>query len=129
MGEQSHLQYCGFLGRFWEILLSLRFFIYQYGIVYHLSVASDSTSIIVYGLSWLVILAAMIILKIVSLGRKKFSAHFQLVFRILKLGIFIGFIITLVLMFKLFELTIGDIFASLLAFMPTGWALLQISQA
>ncbi|RZC61552.1 hypothetical protein C5167_023305 [Papaver somniferum] len=27
------------------------------------------------------------------------------------------------------NLSVGDIFASLLAFMPTGWALLQISQA
>ncbi|KAF8411696.1 hypothetical protein HHK36_004254 [Tetracentron sinense] len=127
--EQEHLQNTGFSGRFWEIVLSLRFFLYQYGIVYHLHVADGNMSIIVYGLSWLVIVAVMIILKIVSMGRKKFSADFQLMFRLLKLFLFVGFIVTLVILFTFLNLTIGDIFASLLAFMPTGWALLQISQA
>ncbi|XP_043697795.1 callose synthase 5 [Telopea speciosissima] len=127
--EQEHLQYTGFSGRFWEIILSLRFFIYQYGIVYHLHVAHGNKGIIVYGLSWLVIVAVMVIFKIVSMGRKKFSADFQLMFRLLKLFLFIGSIVTLGILFTFLSLTIGDIFASLLAFMPTGWALLQISQA
>ncbi|KAI4364325.1 hypothetical protein MLD38_020433 [Melastoma candidum] len=127
--EQEHLQYTGLKGRVLEIILSLRFFLYQYGIVYHLHVAQDSKSIMVYGLSWLVIVAAMIILKIVSMGRKKFSADFQLMFRLLKLFLFIGAIVTLGMLFAFLSLTVGDIFASLLAFLPTGWALLQISQA
>ncbi|KAF5958944.1 hypothetical protein HYC85_000153 [Camellia sinensis] len=83
----------------------------------------------VYALSWLVIVAVMIILKIVSMGRKKFSADFQLMFRLLKLFLFIGFVVTVVMLFAFLSLTVGDIFASLLAFMPTGWALLQIGQA
>lgn len=45
--EQQHLKHTGFMGRFWEIILSLRFFVYQYGIVYHLSVAQHSKSIMV----------------------------------------------------------------------------------
>lgn len=40
--EQEHLQHTGFTGLFWEMVLSLRFFIYQYGIVYHLSVTKHS---------------------------------------------------------------------------------------
>ncbi|GAV58897.1 Glucan_synthase domain-containing protein/DUF605 domain-containing protein/FKS1_dom1 domain-containing protein [Cephalotus follicularis] len=132
--EQEHLQHTGILGRFLEIVLSLRFFIYQYGIVYQLEMTKTSKvgkdkSIIVYGLSWLVIFAVVIILKIVSMGRKKFSADFQLMFRLLKLFLLIGSIVTLVILFTLCNLTVGDIFQSLLAFMPTGWALLQISQA
>ncbi|URE49707.1 callose synthase [Musa troglodytarum] len=123
--EQEHLQSTGLLGRLWEIVLSLRFFLFQYGIVYHLNVANGNKSIIVYGLSWLVIVAVMLILKVVSMGRKKFSADFQLMFRLLKLFLFIGFIGTLGILFTLLHLTVGDIFASLLAFMPTGWALLQ----
>lgn len=112
----------------------------------------------VYGLSWLVIVAAMLILKvsdetesifvirlffqlgtnvtgnvflvqIVSLGRKKFSADFQLMFRLLKLFLFFGLVATLVIMIKFLELTLADIFASFVAFLPTGWALLQLSQA
>ncbi|URE04735.1 callose synthase [Musa troglodytarum] len=123
--EQEHLQSTGFLGRFWEIVLSLRFFLFQYGIVYHLNVVNGNKSIIVYGLSWLVIVVVMLILKVVSMGRKQFSADFQLMFRLLKLILFIGFIGTLGILFTLLNLTVGDIFASLLAFMPTGWALLQ----
>ncbi|GAB2283142.1 Callose synthase 5, variant 2 [Dionaea muscipula] len=127
--EQEHLLYTGAVGRFWEIVLSLRFFLYQYGIVYHLHVANGNTSIMVYGLSWIVIVAVVIILKVVSMGRKKFSADFQLMFRLIKLFLFIGFIVTLVTFFALLNLTVGDIFASLLAFTPTGWALLLIAQA
>ncbi|CAA7398033.1 unnamed protein product [Spirodela intermedia] len=127
--EQEHLQYTGFLGLFWEIVLSLRFVIYQYGIVYHLHVANGDTSIMVYGLSWLVILAVMVILKVVSMGRKKFSADFQLMFRLLKLIMFLGSVGTLGILFTFLNLTVADIFASVLAFMPTGWALLQIAQA
>ena len=62
------------------------------------------------------------------MGRKKFSADFQLMFRLLKLFLFVGFVVTLVILFQLLGLTVGDIFASLLAFMPTGWAILQVSK-
>ncbi|XP_031263321.1 callose synthase 5 isoform X2 [Pistacia vera] len=132
--EQEHLQHTGLLGRLWEIILTLRFFVYQYGIVYQLDLTKKSKpgeerSIMVYGMSWLVIVALMIILKIVSMGRKKFSADFQLMFRLLKLFLFIGFSVTLVLMFLFLSLEVGDIFQSLLAFLPTGWAILQIGQA
>ncbi|KAH0716169.1 hypothetical protein KY284_009074 [Solanum tuberosum] len=127
--EQEHLQCSGLIGRFCEVLLSMRFLLFQYGIVYQLNVSNGDKSIMVYGLSWLVIVFVMVVLKIVSLGRKKFSADFQLMFRLLKLFLFIGFIVTFVMLFKFLSLTIGDIFASLLAFLPTGWALLSIAQA
>lgn len=65
-------------------------------------------------------------LQVVSMGRKKFSADFQLMFRLLKLFLFVGSIGTLVTLFTLLHLTVSDIFASMLAFIPTGWALLQV---
>ncbi|KAF0888709.1 hypothetical protein E2562_016749 [Oryza meyeriana var. granulata] len=43
--EQEHLQSTGLLGRFWEIILSLRFFIFQYGIMYHLNISAGNKSI------------------------------------------------------------------------------------
>ncbi|CAN0902940.1 Callose synthase 5, partial [Linum grandiflorum] len=94
--EQEHLQHTGISGQICEVILALRFFIYQYGIVYQLKVTKATSagrqhSISVYGLSWLVVVALMLILKTVS--------------------------------------TVGDVFQSLLAFLPTGWAILQISQA
>ncbi|KHG20064.1 Callose synthase 3 -like protein [Gossypium arboreum] len=53
--EQEHLQYSGKRGIIAEILLALRFFIYQYGLVYHLHV---------YGASWLVIVLILFVMKI-----------------------------------------------------------------
>ena len=76
--EQDHLRSTGTVGRLTEILLFLRFFIYQYNIVYHLKVVQNDKSILVYALSWLVIVFVIALLKIVSMGRKKFSADFQL---------------------------------------------------
>lgn len=60
------------------------------------------------------------------MGRKRFSADFQLMFRLLKLFLFIGFVVTLGMLFSFLSLTVGDIFVSLLAFLPTGWALLLV---
>jgi callose synthase len=60
------------------------------------------------------------------MGRKKFSADFQLMFRLLKLFLFIGSVGTLAVLFTVPHLTVGDIFASFLAFAPTGWAILQV---
>jgi len=82
----------------------------------------------VYGLSWLFILAVLTILKIVSMGRDKFSADFQLMFRLLKASLFIGSV-SVIAILHVKNLTVGDLFASTLAFIPTGWALLQIAQA
>lgn len=45
--EQEHLQYSGLIGRFCEILLALRFLLFQYGIVYQLNVANNDKGIIV----------------------------------------------------------------------------------
>ena len=58
------------------------------------------------------------------MGRKQFGVDFQLMFRHLKLFLFIGVIVALGLMFTLLSLTVGDIFASLLAFFPTAWAVI-----
>lgn len=60
------------------------------------------------------------------MGRKKFSADFQLMFRLLKLFLFIGCIVIIAMLFYFVDLTVGDVFQSLLAFMPTGWAILQV---
>lgn len=46
-GEQEHLKNTNLRGRVLEILLAFRFFIYQYGIVYHLDIAHHSKNILV----------------------------------------------------------------------------------
>lgn len=45
--EQEHLKHTGTIGIFFEIILSLRFFIYQYGLVYQLTITKENKSILV----------------------------------------------------------------------------------
>ncbi|XP_011086981.1 callose synthase 1 [Sesamum indicum] len=126
--EQEHLSHSGIRGIIFEILLSLRFFIYQYGLIYHLSF-TNTKNFLVYGLSWLVIVAVLLIMKVVSLGRRRFSADFQLVFRLIKGLIFLSFVSILITLIALPHMTFRDVIVCLLAFMPTGWGLLLIAQA
>ncbi|XAR54308.1 1,3-beta-glucan synthase [Bertholletia excelsa] len=127
--EQEHLHYSGTRGIITEILLSVRFFIYQYGLVYHLNITKNTRSVLVYGLSWLVIFVILFVMKAVSVGRRRFSANFQLVFRLIKGLIFLTFMTVLSLLIALPHMTFRDIIVCILAFMPTGWGLLQIAQA
>ena len=46
-GEQEHLKYTNIRGRVLEIILACRFFIYQYGMVYHLDISHGSKSFLV----------------------------------------------------------------------------------
>lgn len=63
----------------------------------------------------------------VSMGRRKFNTDFQLMFRILKALLFLGFMSVMTVLFVVGGLTITDVLASILAFTPTGWALLLVS--
>ncbi|WRX34230.1 Glycosyl transferase [Theobroma cacao] len=107
--EQEHLQYSGKRGILAEILLALRFFIYQYGLVYHLNVIKENRSFLIYGASWLVIVLILFVMKTVSVGRRKFSASYQLVFRLIKGLIFLTFIAILVTLIALPHMTLQDI--------------------
>lgn len=62
--EQAHLRRSGMTSRVFEILLSVRFFLYQYGLVYHLDISQNSRNFLVYLLSWMVILAVFLIVKV-----------------------------------------------------------------
>lgn len=63
----------------------------------------------------------------VSVGRRKFSADFQLVFRLIKGLIFLTFVSILVTLIALPHMTVQDIIVCILAFMPTGWGMLLVS--
>ncbi|XVF58503.1 hypothetical protein PTKIN_Ptkin07bG0071100 [Pterospermum kingtungense] len=128
-GEQEHLKYTNMQGRVLEIILALRFFVYQYGIVYHLKVVHHSRSWLVYGLSWGVLVAALLLSKIVSVSRRILGVELQLVFRMLKAFLFLASLAIIIVLSKAYGLTIPDLLAAVLAFLPTGWALLLIAQA
>nr|XP_023877707.1 callose synthase 7-like [Quercus suber] len=62
--EHEHLKYTSIRGRVIEIILAFRFFVYQYGIVYHLHIAHYSKSLLVYGISWSVMVTALLVLMV-----------------------------------------------------------------
>lgn len=72
------------------------------------------------------LLTLLSFVQIISMGRDKFSADFQLIFRLLKALLFLGSVSVIVIL-HVKDFTVGDLFASILAFLPTGWALLQVS--
>ncbi|KAF5950988.1 hypothetical protein HYC85_012981 [Camellia sinensis] len=69
--EQAHLRHSRLSSRLIEILLSLRFFIYQYGLVYHLDISGKSKNFIVYVLSWVVIVFIFLLVKVAQAVRPK----------------------------------------------------------
>lgn len=66
--------------------------------------------------------------QLVSMGRRKFGTDFQLMFRILKALLFLGFVSVMTVLFVVAGLVVTDIFAAIIAFMPTGWALILVSK-
>nr|GMD87570.1 putative callose synthase 8 [Ipomoea batatas] len=127
--EQSHLRHSGLLSRLIEILLSLRFFIYQYGLVYHLDISGDNKNFIVYLLSWVVIVMIFLLVKAVSIGRHFLSANYHLAFRLFKALLFLGVVSTIITLSIICDLSVRDLIVCCLAFLPTGWGLILVAQA
>eukprot|EP00250_Pteridium_aquilinum_P011201 c19900_g1_i1 orf=712-6561(-) len=127
--EQAHLQKSGLRGQMIEILLAARFFLYQYGLVYHLQISQNRSDISVYIMSWLVVLFVLGTFKGVSWGKKKFSADNQLEFRLVKGVLFLAGLALLIALFMAAHLAVADLFVGALAFLPSGWAIVQIAQA
>ncbi|KAL5665143.1 hypothetical protein ACJX0J_025251, partial [Zea mays] len=122
--ENAHLRYSVLSSRILEVLLSLRFFIYQYGLVYHLNISQDNKNFLVYLLSWVVIIAIIGFVKLVNCASRRLSTKHQLVFRLIKLLTFLSVVTSLVLLYCLCRLSIMDLIICCLAFIPTGWGLL-----
>ncbi|XP_026453977.1 callose synthase 9-like [Papaver somniferum] len=126
IGIFEHIRTFG--GRLMEILLSLRFFIFQYGIVYKLHASGDDTSLTVYGLSWIVLAVLIILFKVFTFSQK-ISVNFQLVLRFVQGVSFMLAMAGLAVAVVLTNLSVPDIFACILAFVPTGWGIISITVA
>uniref|UniRef100_A0A0D3F323 1,3-beta-glucan synthase n=1 Tax=Oryza barthii TaxID=65489 RepID=A0A0D3F323_9ORYZ len=126
--ENAHLRHSVLSSRILEVLLSLRFFIYQYGLVYHLKISQDNKNFLVYLLSWVVIIAIVGLVKLVNCASRRLSSKHQLIFRLIKLLIFLSVMTSLILLSCLCQLSIMDLIICCLAFIPTGWGLLLIVQ-
>ncbi|KAF9605022.1 hypothetical protein IFM89_013188 [Coptis chinensis] len=122
--EQMHIQ--TLRGRVLETLLSIRFFIFQYGIVYKLHLTGKDTSLAIYGFSWVALVAIVMIFKIFTFSPKK-STNFQLVLRFIQGVTSLGLLAALCLLVYFTKLSIPDLFASFLAFIATGWGILCLA--
>ncbi|WOK95662.1 hypothetical protein Cni_G04369 [Canna indica] len=126
--ETDHLRTTGLWGKLLEVLLDLRYFFFQYGIVYQLKISDGSRSVAVYLLSWICVVAAVGTFIFMDYARDKYAAKEHIKYRSIQsvIIVFVVFIIILLLEFTSFEII--DIFTSLLAFIPTGWGLISIAQ-
>ncbi|KAI3696996.1 hypothetical protein L6452_29684 [Arctium lappa] len=107
--ELSHIRTLG--GRLMETILSLRFFIFQYGVIYKLDVQGSNTSLSIFTFS------------------QKISVNFQLILRFIQGVAFMLALAGITVAVVLTGLTVADVFACILAFVPTGWGLLSICVA
>ncbi|CAN6308264.1 unnamed protein product [Urochloa humidicola] len=115
-------------GRILETILSLRFFIFQYGVVYHMDASGQSTALLVYWISWAVLGGLFILLLVFGLNPKA-MVHFQLFLRLVKSIALLMVLAGLIVAVWFTELSVKDVFASILAFVPTGWGILSIAVA
>ncbi|ESQ38092.1 hypothetical protein EUTSA_v10029468mg, partial [Eutrema salsugineum] len=126
--EQEHLKTTGVWGKLLEIILDLRFFFFQYSIVYHLRIADNRTSIGVYLVSWGCIIGIAAIYITTIYGQKKYSVKEHIKYRVIQFLVICLTVLVVVLMLQFTKLTFVDLLISLLAFIPTGWGLISIAQ-
>ncbi|KAG6506231.1 hypothetical protein ZIOFF_031553 [Zingiber officinale] len=126
--ENDHLRTTGLWGKLLEIILDLRYFFFQYGIVYQLNIASHSHSVSVYLLSWIGIFAALGIFVIMDYAQDRYAAKEHLTYRGIQSFIIVFLILVIIVLLQFTSFKIVDFFTSLLAFIPTGWGLISIAQ-
>ncbi|XP_021727691.1 callose synthase 12-like [Chenopodium quinoa] len=125
--EQDHLRTTGLWGKLLEVILDLRFFFFQFGIVYQLGIAAGSKSILVYLLSWIYVFAAIGVFVLTSYARYKYSAKDHIYYRLIQFLVIVLIILVIVVLLKFTSLEIVDLFTSFLAFIPTGWGIISVA--
>ncbi|KAK5840958.1 hypothetical protein PVK06_009866 [Gossypium arboreum] len=126
--EQDHLVTTSLWGQLLEIVLNLRFFFFQYGIVYHLGISGQSRSVFVYLWSLIFIFAAFGIYLTMSYVRNNYGAKKHIYVRLAEFLLMVLGILLVIALRQFTAFRYVDIFISLLAFIPTGWGLLSIAQ-
>jgi callose synthase len=126
--EQDHLRTTGLWGKLLEIILDLRYFVFQYGIVYQLKIANGSTSIAVYLLSWICVILGFGAFILMWYARNRYAAEEHIYYRTVQAFVIILTVLVIIILLKFTSFEIIDIFTSLLAFIPTGWGLISIAQ-
>ncbi|KAI3887787.1 hypothetical protein MKX03_018634 [Papaver bracteatum] len=126
--EQDHLRMTGLWGKLLEIILDLRYFFFQFGVVYQLGIANGSTHIAVYLLSWIYVVVFVGIYVIMAYARDKYAAKEHIYYRLVQFLVVILAVLVIVLLLEFTKFKFIDIFTGFLAFIPTGWGLISIAQ-
>ncbi|KAK3006725.1 hypothetical protein RJ639_017178 [Escallonia herrerae] len=126
--EQDHLRTTGLWGKVLEIILDLRFFFFQYGIVYQLGIAAGSKSIAVYLLSWIYVVVAVGIYSVIAYARDRYAAREHIYYRMVQFLLVILGVLLFTALLEFTEFKFVDLFTSMMAFIPTGWGFLLIAQ-
>ncbi|CAK9171086.1 unnamed protein product [Ilex paraguariensis] len=126
--EQDHLRTTGLWGKVLEIILDLRFFFFQYGIVYQLGIAAGSKSIAVYLLSWIFVVVALGLYTIIAYAREKYAAREHIYYRMVQFLVITLAILVIIALLQFTQFKFLDLFTSMLAFIPTGWGFISIAQ-
>ncbi|KAF5188382.1 Callose synthase [Thalictrum thalictroides] len=126
--EQDHLRTTGLWGKLLEIILDLRYFFFQYGIVFQLGIANGSTSIAVYLLSWIFVVVFVAMYVIIAYARDKYSAKEHVYYRLVQLIVIVLTVLVIVLLLEFTPFKFIDLLTSMLAFIPTGWGIICIAQ-
>lgn len=125
--EQDHLRTTGLWGKLLEIILDLRFLLFQYGVVYQLNIIQGNTSIAVYLLSWIYMVVAVAIHVIMAYARDKYAAKEHMYYRLIQFLVIVVVLLVIILLLKFTSFDFLDLVKSLLAFVPTGWGLISIA--
>jgi len=126
--EHDHLRNTGLWGIVLEILLDLRFFFFQYGIVYQLGISGGNKSIVVYLLSWIYVVVALAIYMVILYAHDKYAAKQHIYYRAIQALVISCTILAILLLLEFSHFEWVDMVTSLLAFIPTGWGLISIAQ-
>uniref|UniRef100_A0A2P2MAE7 1,3-beta-glucan synthase n=1 Tax=Rhizophora mucronata TaxID=61149 RepID=A0A2P2MAE7_RHIMU len=114
--EQDHLSKTGVLGKLLEIILDLRFFFFQYGIVYQLKITAGSTSIAVYILSWIYVFVAIVIYVVIAYARDKYAARDHIYYRLVQFLVIILAILVIIALLQFTNFRLVDFFYQFVGF-------------
>ncbi|KAF8043311.1 hypothetical protein BT93_A1603 [Corymbia citriodora subsp. variegata] len=126
--EQDHLRTTGLWGKLVEVILDLRFFFFQYGVVYQLGNPAGSRSIAVYLLSLICFLVILGVHVLLSYAWDKYAAREHLYYRLVQFLVIVLGALALVALMNCWQLKLMEIITSFLAFIPTGWGLILMAQ-
>ncbi|RWR97510.1 Glycosyl transferase [Cinnamomum micranthum f. kanehirae] len=126
--EQDHLSMTGLWGKLLEIILDLRFFFFQYGVVYQLGIANGSTSIAVYLLSWIYLVVALAIYITLIQARDKYAAKEHIYYRAVQFFVICLTTLVIIILLRFTPFKLSDLLTSMMAFIPTGWGIISIAQ-